>query len=197
MIKRRYCGHILVHPVEGQNFANTNIGIVYQIRDLIKEVMWWEYYIWLSIEFTYFMTTYKMHTCLRRRRFSYLVVLCARSDWKSDHLYATPAGGSIKGRAGERFNSCFWWYSICEGFSVNLKCNIPLWAKISLSLLWIHLGQGWRAWLIFVWNGRGDGLAGLHPFPLVTIGHHRLSLVTIENHWEPWGIRQMLTEVWV
>ena len=46
------------------------------------------------------MTTYKMHTCLRRHRFSYLVVLCAPSDWKSGHLYATPAGGSIRGRAG-------------------------------------------------------------------------------------------------
>ena len=123
--QKRYFGHILVHPVEGQNFANTNIGIVYQIQDLIKEVMWWEDYIWLSIGFSYFMTTYKTHTCLRRLRFSYLVVLCAPSDWKSGHLYATPAVGSIKDRAGERFNSCFWWYSIWEGFIVNLKCNIP------------------------------------------------------------------------
>ena len=54
----------------------------------------------MSIEFTYFMT-YKMHTCLRRLRFSYLVVLCAPSDWKSGHLYATPAGGSIRGRSGK------------------------------------------------------------------------------------------------
>ena len=45
--------------------------------------------------------TYKVHTCLRRLRYSYLVVLCAPSDWKSGHLYATPAGGSIRGHSGK------------------------------------------------------------------------------------------------
>ena len=125
-----------------------------------------------------------MHTCLRRLRFSYLVVLCAPSDWKSGHLYATPAGGSIRCRSGKRFNSCFWWYSIWGGLSVNLKVqysliskNIPLlavnspWPRLTrLTDLCLKRQGGWVGWA-----------------PSISFGHHRPPSTIFGHHWEPLG----------